>query len=94
MQINAVARAMQLIGYGIPMTLNEAVGILAFAETKAKFVCGFADLNNSDEVKKQLEEEIVKRGFVTVDDGKLSLTETGKERAGVALPPQIEAILR
>jgi hypothetical protein len=94
MQINAVTRVMELLGEGAPDTLDEAIEVLAFAETVSQFQCGFVDLNNSTEVKKQLKEEIVKRGFVTAEDGKITLTETGKERANTTLPPQIEAVLR
>src|SRR6476646_7201379 len=94
MQINAVARAIELLGENAPTNVDDVIGLLAYAETEAQFMCGFVLLNESDDVKSSLADELFQRGFITLQDEKLKLTDAGKERAAVALPGPIEEVLR
>lgn len=93
-QVNAVARAVELLGKDGAMTVDDVIEVLAKAETDAKFLCGFVALNGVAGEKKRLEEEFIKRGFATLEGGYLKLTDAGRERTQVPLPPEIEAVLK
>jgi len=94
MQINAISRAIKLLGRDGTATVDEIIGALANAEIDAQYLCGFEDLSKAKREKKQLEDELVKRGFATIEDGNIKLTNAGKDRADVKLPLQIEATLQ
>jgi hypothetical protein len=92
-QINAVTRALELLGKDGRASLNDIIEALAKAEVDSQFLCGFVDLNSAESEKQSLEQELVKRGFATIENGNLKLTNTGKQRANIPLPLQIEEAL-
>lgn len=90
-QIDAITRAIVLMGKDTKITINDDTYALAKAEKDAQFLCGFEMLNNAEEVKKQLSDHLIAQGFVTIDDeGYVSLTPKGLERSKKKLPSEIE----
>lgn len=90
-QIDAITRAVALIGAGKKLAFNDITYALAKAEKDAKFTCGFEMLDSTSEVKKQLLENLIARNLVTVNkDGHIQLTLDGLERAKRKLPSAIE----
>lgn len=90
-QVNAVARTIFLTGKNRKVTFIDIICELALAEKKAKFVCGFEELNDSESYKDFLKKYLTEKGFVATDaEGYITLTTVGEERARVELPPPIE----
>ena len=89
MQADAVARVLNLLGEN-KYSFNDVIHILARAEQKAQFICGFVNLDNDEAFKVGLEERLLTRNVIIKNaDKTLSLTQNGKER-DVPLPEQIE----
>ncbi|MDA2922789.1 hypothetical protein MYX07_06025 [Patescibacteria group bacterium AH-259-L07] len=94
MQIDAIVRAIVLIGKDKKITINDVTYALAKAEKDAQFLCGFEMLHDAEDVKKQLSDHLIANGFVTIDDeGYVSLTAKGLERLKKQLPSEIERCL-
>lgn len=89
-QFDAVARIIYLIGKGEPMKIDDITKILAKAEKEADIICGFAMINNSADTKEEIVREIIKRGYATLENNALKLTESGKELSQISLPLPIE----
>lgn len=90
-QIDAITRAIVLMGKDTKITINDAFDALARAEKEAQFICGFEGLNNAKEEKKRLSDHLIVHGFVTIDnEGHVSLTPKGLERSKKKLPSEIE----
>jgi len=88
-QIDAVARVISLIGDG--MTIDDVTRALAEAEKAANFRCGFVMLDGEAEIKEIIVNEMLARGYATLDEvGAIKLTEAGKVISQVPLPVQIE----
>ncbi len=69
-QVNAILRAL-LIARGIlPLKLKFAdiTSLLADAEKKSEFTCGFVLLNDDKEYKAKLRQYMIKEGFLDSDN--------------------------
>lgn len=90
-QVEAVTRAVVLIGKHKKITFNDVLRELAHAEKKAQFICGFEALNGDEEYKIFLKKHLLEKNFITISaEDYVILTEAGQERANIKLPPQIE----
>ena len=93
-QADAVARVLTLFS-DQKLSLSDVTQKLAEAERRAKFVCGFIDLDDRNEEKNELENRLIERGIIVRhNDGSISLTPLGEKRSAIKLPEPIEARLR
>lgn len=94
-QIDAIIRAISLIGKDKNFTFNDITSALAEAEKVARFFCGFEMLHNDENVKKNLLSRLIAGKLVTIDkNGRLSLTKIGLKRSKKELPAEIKRNLR
>ncbi|MBI2639740.1 MAG: hypothetical protein HYW90_02500 [Candidatus Sungbacteria bacterium] len=92
-QVDAVTRTIFLLAEA-GVTFEDIIRKLAESEEKANFVCGFVELEKAEKEKQILKRYLVDHGFVTVnEEGLISLTAKGEERAKTELPQQIEQAL-
>lgn len=89
-QMSAVVRTIELLGGDGVASVDNIVGLLKYAEKASNFNCGFESLHNDAGVKAQIEQELVKQGYVEVKDGKITLTDDGRHLSLTPLPPPIE----
>ncbi len=93
-QIDAITRLLSLFP-DKKMKIHDVINVLAEAEDAAQYVCGFIDLSQYDDEKEIIAKAIVDKGLGNVDeDGQISLTSAGQERAQTKLPEPIEQALR
>ena len=92
-QVDAVLRVLSLYP-DKKMTIHDVIRVLAEAEEEAQYVCGFVDLSQYDDEKEIITKAIKERGLGSVDeDGRISITPIGIEKAKTKLPTPIEQIL-
>lgn len=90
-QIDAVTRTVVLLRKDGKIRFDDIMHELADAEIRAEYVCGFVELYDQEDEKEYLKENILEKGVATIDDeGFLTLTAIGQERAKVELPAPIE----
>ena len=93
-QVDAVTRAIFVIGKKRKISFQGAVRGLAKAEKEASFFCGFELLNNDEVYKEALKKHLIENGFIFEDaEGYAVLTLKGKNRSKKGLPPEIETCL-
>jgi len=92
-QLDAASRILGLLGGEDGMSIRAIVEALAQAEAKANFFCGFGELKAHQNEVSLLETAMVERGIAKLEGGILTLTDAGKARSEVPLPPAIEAEL-
>jgi len=91
MQIDAIFRASAILSYTSKFSTSYVVDRLALAEKVAQYNCGFTEMSNPKDYVRNLQEYVVRQGYVTSDG---LITEKGNARAKTPLPPQIEAQLK
>ncbi|MEK6857034.1 MAG: hypothetical protein AABX39_00415 [Nanoarchaeota archaeon] len=94
LQVDAITRARYLLSEKTTeeQSIEDVVEALAYAEERAKFVCGFTLLNKSKETITKLKDYMLNEKYLNItSQGKIFLTEKGKTRASHSLPDEIES---